>query len=106
MSRLEELLKGLVIGNSNAEDESTELSKYFLETSQWRTILEDRADFILGPKGSGKSALFTQLVEIGPTLELEQRILLIPVEKPRGNPAFELLGRVGLGEKCQQISGR
>jgi len=103
MSRLEELLKGLVIGNSNAEDESTELSKYFLETSQWRTILEDRADFILGPKGSGKSALFTQLVEIGPTLELEQRILLIPVEKPRGNPAFELLGRVGLGEKVNGL---
>ena len=51
------ILTATSFGSRVAEDESDELSSYFVETEQWRKIIAGDVDIIYGPKGSGKSAL-------------------------------------------------
>lgn len=50
------VLRGVQLGSDVAENEPA-LEKYFVETNDFRLILEDEADLILGVKGSGKSAI-------------------------------------------------
>ncbi len=81
------LLRGLVIGSRVAEDEVDELARYFVETEQWQRIFAGNVDIVFGPKGSGKSAIYTLL--IARELELlERSILLVAGENLRGAAAF------------------
>jgi hypothetical protein len=85
-----ELLKQISFGARVAEDETSELASYFVETDQWERLLRGEVDIIKGDKGAGKSAIYSLLVAKAGEL-FDERILLIPAEKPRGTPAFKEL---------------
>jgi len=85
-----ELLVGADFGHRIAEDERDELEQYFVETDQWRRLFGGSIDVVYGAKGSGKSALYSLLVQ--KTDELFDRgIVLIPGENPSGAAAFSAL---------------
>jgi hypothetical protein len=81
------VLQKLSFGARIAEEESGELSGYFVETDQWRRILTGEIDVIYGPKGSGKSAIYSLLISREDAL-FDRRILVVAAENPRGTPAF------------------
>ena len=82
-----DLLRSLVVGSRVAEDEIDALAAYFVETDQWQRILSGDVDIVFGPKGSGKSAIYTTLVSREIDL-VDKGILLVAGENPRGAPAF------------------
>lgn len=53
---MSDVLRAVELGSDVAENEPA-LEEYFVETNDFRLILEDEADLILGVKGSGKSAI-------------------------------------------------
>ncbi len=55
------LIQRLNLGSSAAENEFTELGEYFVETDIFRRALRGEARVALGRKGSGKTALFSQV---------------------------------------------
>ncbi|MGH3692752.1 MAG: hypothetical protein ACRDRX_01895 [Pseudonocardiaceae bacterium] len=57
------LLTGLSLGKRVAEEEVDDLASYFVETEQWRKVLADEVDIIFGPKGAGKSAIYSTLLQ-------------------------------------------
>ncbi len=71
-----------------AEEEINELADYFVETDQWRRLYRGEVDVVYGPKGSGKSALYSLLIKSGDAL-FDRNIAIIPAEQPRGAPAFK-----------------
>lgn len=83
-----EVLASLSFGERVAEDEADALIAYFVETDQWRKIVSGAADVVYGPKGSGKSALYSLLrKKIG---ELNARgIIFVAGETIRGTPVFQ-----------------
>jgi len=82
-----EILRSTSFGQRVAEDESDLLASYFVETEHWRRVYSGEVDVIYGPKGSGKSALYSLLV--ARTLELfERNIIVTTAENPRGATAF------------------
>lgn len=83
-----ELLKSISFGHRVAEDESTELAKYFVETDQWSRMVKGEIDVVRGDKGAGKSAIYSLLVTRENDL-FDRGTLLVPGEKPRGTPVFK-----------------
>jgi hypothetical protein len=83
-----EVLASLTFGQRIAEDEADALASYFVETEQWRKIISGEADVVYGPKGSGKSALYSLLRQKREELTAKG---IIPVagENVRGTPVFE-----------------
>jgi hypothetical protein len=61
-------LQGLNLGQRVAEEEASELANYFVETEQWRQIFSGDIDIVYGPKGSGKSAIYSLLIARESTL--------------------------------------
>ena len=53
------LLKAIDFGQSVAELEAERLREYFIETHHWQQIKKGEVDIVYGPKGSGKSALYS-----------------------------------------------
>jgi hypothetical protein len=89
MSKLE-ILRSVSFGQRVAEEETDELATYFVETDQWIRLFGGEIDIIYGPKGSGKSALYSLLQ--AKAWELHGRnVVLIPAENPRGATAFKNL---------------
>lgn len=85
-----EVLKQITFGQRVAEEEPELLEKYFVETDHWQRLFSDAVDVVYGPKGSGKSALYSMLV--GRKTELfDRRILIAAAENPRGATAFRAL---------------
>jgi len=83
-----DVLAAITFGQRIAEDEADTLISYFVETDQWRKLISGNVDVIYGPKGSGKSALYS-LLRIKRD-ELEARnIIPVAGEKVRGTPVFE-----------------
>ena len=83
-----QLLQNLDFGQRIAEQESADLAKYFVQTDQWKQIFSGAIDIIYGPKGSGKSALYSSLVQHEGEL-FDKGIILIPAENPKGSAAFK-----------------
>jgi hypothetical protein len=81
------LLEEASFGERIAEDEVRELADYFVETDQWRRLSSGEADIVYGPKGAGKSALYSLLVQRSDQL-FDKGILLVTAESPSGTPAF------------------
>ncbi len=83
-----EILASLTFGQRIAEDEAEALASYFVETEQWRKIISGEADVVYGPKGSGKSALYSLLRQKRDELTAKG---IIPTagENVRGTPVFE-----------------
>lgn len=83
-----QILKSLNLGQRVAEDELSDLTQYFVETSQWTEMLEGRKDVVYGPKGTGKSALYGLLST--QTKELQKSgVVLASAENVRGATVFK-----------------
>lgn len=89
MSTLD-ILRTLNFGQRVAEEEGDQLASYFVETDHWHRLYSDANDVVYGPKGAGKSALYSLLVDRKDEL-FDRGILLAPGENPRGAPAFRAL---------------
>ena len=87
MMSKQEILADVEFGQRIAEDEGDALAAYFVETDNWRRVFGGGVDVIYGPKGSGKSALYSLLVARTNQL-FDRNIVLVPGENPRGTPAF------------------
>lgn len=83
------VLKSLNLGQRVAEDELSDLTRYFVETSQWNDMLAGRKDVVYGPKGTGKSALYGLLSAQSETLEKTEGIVLASAENVRGATVFK-----------------
>jgi len=82
-----QILQETTFGKPTAEEEGEDLSAYFVETDQWQQLLAGEIDVIYGPKGAGKSALYSLL--ISKTSDLFDRgIIVVAAENPRGAVAF------------------
>ncbi len=85
-----ETLKNLEIGERVAEEESDQLERYFLETDQWNQMIGGNIDVVYGPKGSGKSALYTLLNKKDGEL-FDRGVLLASAENVRGATVFRTI---------------
>ena len=81
------ILLSVSFGHRVAEEETDVLSTYFVETDHWKRLYQGEIDVIYGPKGSGKSALYSLLLARSGEL-FDRNIVLLAGENPRGAPAF------------------
>jgi hypothetical protein len=86
MERLN-VLRNLSFGSRVAEEEAEKLKHYFVKTDIWYQLLAGNIDIVYGPKGSGKSALYSLLTSNDDGL-FDQGVLLTAAENPRGATAF------------------
>jgi len=77
----------IAFGHRVAEEETDVLSTYFVETDHWQRLYRGDIDVVYGPKGSGKSALYSLLLSKSTEL-FDRSILLVAGENPRGATAF------------------
>jgi hypothetical protein len=84
----QEVLAKVTFGERIAEDEADALVSYFVETDQWRKLISGSVDVIYGPKGSGKSALYSLLRKRRDEL-VKRNIIPAAGEQVRGAPVFE-----------------
>jgi hypothetical protein len=89
MNRIE-TLRATKFGQRIAEDEADDLALYFVETDQWRKLISGDVDVVYGPKGSGKSALYSLLRQKREDL-LRWGIIPASGESVRGTPVFQEL---------------
>ena len=82
-----DILQTVSFGQRIAEDEIDDLASYFVETDQWKRIYSGEVDVVYGPKGSGKSAIYSLLMERTNDL-FDRGIIAAAAENPRGTPAF------------------
>jgi hypothetical protein len=85
-----EVLKNLAVGERVAEEESEQLENYFVETDQWHKMVGGNIDVVYGPKGSGKSALYTLLNKKDGEL-FDRGVLLVSAENVRGATVFRTI---------------
>ncbi|MCO4054552.1 MAG: hypothetical protein HEQ16_10975 [Bosea sp.] len=85
-----EALKNSSFGKRTAEEEFDQLKNYFVETDQWKQVIDGTVDVVYGPKGSGKSAIYSLISQNGELLK-EKNILVVQGENPQGTPAFKIL---------------
>ena len=81
------VLQATNFGQRVAEEESQELERYFVLTDNWARTFGGEVDIIYGPKGSGKSALYSLLIRKENEL-FDRGIVVVSAEKPRGTPVF------------------
>lgn len=86
MTRVE-LLRKLSFGTQVAEEETSALARYFVETNQWDKISKGEKDLIRGDKGAGKSAIYSLLVNRQSEF-FDNEILIVGAENPRGDTVF------------------
>lgn len=84
-------------GQYVAEYEVDDLNDYFIETSEFRAILDGTAKVFVGRKGTGKSATMTQAVA---ELRKDRRNLVVPI-KPS---SYELAGLLELLHRLKTTS--
>ncbi|MDT7838079.1 P-loop ATPase, Sll1717 family [Aquabacterium sp. OR-4] len=77
----------ITFGDRVAENESQDLSAYFIKTEHWEKVRSGKADIIFGAKGAGKSALYTLLFKESDLLR-QEGTTLISAEKPVGQTVF------------------
>jgi hypothetical protein len=87
MKRLD-LLRQITFGAQVAEEEATSLASYFVETNDWARVNRGEIDIVRGDKGSGKSAIYSLLLEKAGDF-FDNRVILIPAENPRGATVFK-----------------
>lgn len=85
-----EVLKASSFGRRTAEEEHDHLQQYFVETEQWTKVFAGEVDIVYGPKGSGKSAIYSLIIKNEEHL-FDRGVLIVPGENPQGAPAFQHL---------------
>jgi hypothetical protein len=88
MTAKSEVLSDVSFGHRIAEDETDALETYFVETDSWKKLFSGEIDVVYGPKGAGKSALYTLLEKRRDQL-FDRAIIVKAAENPRGAPAFK-----------------
>src|SRR5665647_149957 len=83
-----QVLASLSFGQRVAEDERDELVHYFVSTDVWNRLFAGELDVVYGPKGSGKSALYT-LLNVKASELFDRGVLLTVGENLRGTTAFQ-----------------
>lgn len=84
------VLNRATFGSTVAEEEEDTLHSYFVETHEWRRVFAGEVDIIRGPKGSGKSAIYSLLQSKRSVDALfDRRIIVVTAENPRGAVAFK-----------------
>lgn len=73
-------IQRISLGASAAENESRRLDSYFVETPAFRAAMEGEGRIVVGRKGSGKTAIFSQM---GETLSNRRKNLIISL-RPEG----------------------
>lgn len=89
-------------GQFVAEYEREELTDYFVETSEFRSILAGDAKVFVGRKGTGKTATMSQAVE---ELRRDRRNLVVSVKPSAYELAslIELVNRLGAGGHVEYL---
>ena len=82
-----EVLEASTFGQRVAEQETRALRSYFVETVAWKSIYAGDVDVVYGPKGAGKSALYSLLRDREDGLR-ERGVVLVSAENPTGAPVF------------------
>lgn len=82
-----EILSSITFGKQVAEDELDDLRRYFVETTLWHRMLAGEIDLVYGAKGSGKSAIYSLLLDKKEELA-GRRTFLVPAENVRAAPVF------------------
>jgi hypothetical protein len=82
-----DVLKSINFGGRTAEEEAGNLRRIFVETEQWRGVNQGDIDVVYGPKGSGKSAIYTLLQE-QTSVSIKLSRIIVSAENPRGATAF------------------
>ncbi|PII41797.1 hypothetical protein BBP18_18585 [Bacillus velezensis] len=101
MERKIDLLMNSRFGERVAEEDEN-LASYFVETAVWNQLLMGEIDVVRGVKGSGKSALYMQLLKKEGSFAAKNT-LLIPAENLEGTPVFKsVLGDADLTETSFQ----
>ena len=80
--------RDVLAATTSEEQEADDLVAYFVETEQWRKVVSGEVDVVYGPKGSGKSALYSLLRNKRGELLL-RGIVPTAGENVRGTPVFE-----------------
>jgi hypothetical protein len=73
-------------GKQVAEDEARHLRDYFVETSQWKSLLSGEVDIIYSAKGAGKSALYSLL--LSHEEELQKKRIAVSGREPQEEQPF------------------
>lgn len=99
----QDVLRELSFGQRVAEDEVDQLADYFVQTEQWRQLVRGEVDVVFGPKGAGKSAMYSTLIRAADDL-YKDGIVLVSAEKPRGTPAFRSLSEDAPASEIEFVS--
>src|SRR5680860_365448 len=92
------LLQSIELGNSVAEFDDA-LEQYFVETDNFRRLVEDKCDIIAGDKGTGKTALFRILHKRYTAIPELEHTEVVPAFNLAGNSIFQRLNETkGLDE--------
>ena len=83
-----EVLRSINFGGRTAEEEAGNLRRIFVETDHWQNVYQGNVDIVYGPKGSGKSAIYSLLQE-QKAVSLRRSRIVVPAENPRGATAFK-----------------
>ena len=86
-----DVLRSSTFGKRTAEEEREQLHAYFVETKQWSRVFSGEIDVVYGPKGSGKSAIYSLISQNQEAL-FDRNVIVVPGENPQGTPAFKDLG--------------
>lgn len=82
-----EVLRDLNLGRIVAEQDDL-LESCFIPTVALREIISEKADLVLGTKGSGKSAIWVELSKNRATYWPEKEHIIVPATNPTGDPEF------------------
>lgn len=86
------ILESVNFGDRVAESEAKKLKDYFVKTEPWRKAIAGDIDIFYGPKGSGKSAIYSLLHENVNQL-FQRQILFVAAENPQGATVFRDITR-------------
>ena len=93
---LQPLVRNLRLGSDVAEQD-THLTRYFVRNTTYYELIDDEVDVILGPKGSGKSAISRMLVSPDmPHPSQLANVDIVPAFNLQGSSIFRrLAGEIG-----------
>ncbi|AMW19871.1 P-loop ATPase, Sll1717 family [Mycobacteroides chelonae] len=87
---VKKMLHQLDLGSAVAEHDQL-LKQYFVETSVFKQVIEDRVDVVAGDKGTGKTAIFLILSERYTSYPALDAVEVVPAFNPAGTPIFQRL---------------
>lgn len=85
-----QILQQLSFGERIAEEERDQLQEYFIATHSWQVVYNGSIDIVYGPKGVGKSAIYS-IVESNKEELSKKNIFIVSAENPRGSTVFSNL---------------